>query len=178
MTRAFALAWMCWVISGCATTKPAAYAPLFGAAKRVEEKPLPPDPAEEALPKLPDGSALTEWVEPLEKGSCIDATGKAVGSKPCPAVEGLAVSEGQATRDLLFRTRYRELRRLYDADRGIWSAHRELYEERLRTADEALKKAEPDWWQRNKGEVGTITGFVLGVAVTIGVVYALTPATK
>ena len=62
--------------------------------KRVEQRPLPPDPATEPLP---DGVPKVEWVRPLERGECEKAP------KPCPAVSGLAISEARAFRDAKYR---------------------------------------------------------------------------
>jgi hypothetical protein len=86
---------------------------------------------------------------------------------------GILVSEARAARDALFRIRYRELRRTYEADRQVWGAHRELYEEQIRRDREALEQARPDWWEQNDATVvGAIT-FILGAAITVGIVAAI-----
>lgn len=149
------------LLIGCAT--PAAYVPTVAVSptKRVEMQPLPPDPSTEALPA---GTPAGEWLEPLEKGQ--------------PASKsGLLTSEARATRDGLFRIRYPELRRNYEADRMVWQAHRELYEERLKAADEALKKAEPGWFQQHAFQLGVVGGFLIGAATTVALTFALHSAT-
>ena len=150
------------LLIGCAT--PSAYVPTVSLSpdKRIEEKPLPSDPASEALPpETPAG----DWIVPAEKGQPVEKS-------------GLLVSEGRAARDALFRIRYPELRRNYEADRAVWKAHRELYEERLKAADEALKKAEPGWWQQHGPAVGMVAGFIVGAGLTVALTYALSPPTK
>lgn len=142
---------------GCAT--PAAYVPTVAMERRIEEKPLPPDPATEPLPA---GTPAGDWLEPVEKDQKLTRS-------------GLLVSEARATRDGLFRIRYPELRRNYEADQQVWKAHRELYEARLKAADEALKKAEPGWWQQHGPAVGMVGGFLVGAALTVALTYALNP---
>jgi hypothetical protein len=79
------------------------------------------------------------------------------------------MSEAKAARFGLFKVRYVELRRLYAADRMIWKAHRELYEERLQLADRTIQELQPGWWDRHKGEVGVLGGFILGVGSAFAV---------
>lgn len=164
------------VASGCATT-PMVPQPLIAAEKAVEAKPLPPDPALEALPA---GTPVGDWVEALEAASCLDKAGKALpgAPSPCPARSGIASSEARAARDALYRIRYPELRRMYEADRQLWGAHRELYEERVRTGAEELKKAQPNWWQQHGPALGVVGGFVVGAAMTVAITYAVNQATK
>ncbi len=163
------------LVTGCATV-PVAPTVLLNPAKYVEARDLPPDPALEALPpETPKG----EWVEALEAGACADSSGKALSGapKPCPARSGLLVSEERLARDLLFRTRYTELRRVFEADRIIWSAHRELYEARIRQTEEALNKAQPNWFQQNALQIGVVGGFIIGAAMTIAITYAVEQVT-
>lgn len=149
---------------------PRAYVPTVpdSVMKRVEGRELPPDPATESLPEgLPAG----DWVEPIEKGECLDDDGTPDLSapRPCPLRSGIAVSEERAYRDGLFRARYRELRENYKADRMVWGAHRELYETRLEAADKVIQNLQPNWWDRNKLQLGLVGGVVLGIATTIAV---------
>jgi hypothetical protein len=144
---------------GCAT--PSAYVPTVAVERRIEEKPLPPDPATEPLPT---GTPSGDWLEPAEKGQTLTRS-------------GILISEARATRDGIFRIRYPELRRNYEADRQVWMAHRELYEARLKAADEALKKAEPGWWQQHGPALGMVAGFLVGAALTVALTYALSPPT-
>ena len=157
--RLLSLACACALVGACASYKP--YMPTVPeGTKRVEVTPLPPDPAEEPLP---DGFAKGEWVEPLEAGGCLDQP------QPCPKRSGIAVSEERAWRDGLFRLRYKELRRAYEADRSVWGAHRELYEERLKLADHAIQDLQPSWWERHDWQIGVMGGIIAGVATTIAI---------
>lgn len=133
-------------------------------AHRVEEQPLPPDPAQE---KLPDGVPVGDWVEPLEAGSCAQAPAT------CPPRSGIVVSEARAARDALYRIRYPELRRTFEADRQVMKAHRELYEERLRHADLAIQKLQPGWWQRHGSSIAFIGGFLLSTVASVAVFAAV-----
>jgi hypothetical protein len=138
--------------------------------KRVEERELPPDPGEEKIPEeIPKGN----WVEPIEKGECLDVNGTPDPDtvRPCPSKSGIAVSEERAFRDGLYRVRYKQLRKLYVADRDVWSAHRELYEERLKLADKAIHDLQPSWFDRNKMQLGVIGGVVLGIATSVAILY-------
>jgi hypothetical protein len=150
--------------SACAGVRP--LEPTVRPEKRIENVPLPPDPEVE---KLEGDIPPDEWVEPLEEGLCIDAQGRVLpdAPKPCPARSGVSMSEAKAARFGLFKIRYIELRKLYVADRSVWTAHRELYEERLKLADQAIQDLQPTWWDRHKGEFGMIGGFVIGTVVTI-----------
>ena len=166
MTRLLSLACACALVSACAGYKP--YFPTVPkGTKRVESTPLPPDPAKEPLP---EGFAKGDWVEPLEAGGCLDKKGETTAEGfPCPARSGIAVSEERAYRDALYRTRYKELRTTCEADRQVFGVHRELYEERLKLADQALQDAVPGWWDRHKFQVGTVGGIILGAAATIAI---------
>lgn len=156
----------------CAGPRP--YAPTVpdSLSKRVEQRELPPDPAKE---KLPSETPSGDWVMPLERGECLDERGRAVSEAtvPCPAKSGVAVSEERAYRDGLFRIRYTELRKTFEADRQVWSAHRELYEERLKLADKAIHDLQPGWWDRNKLEVGLIGGTVIGIVTSVAILYVM-----
>lgn len=160
-------------VVGCAGPRP--YVPTVpeSATKRVEKAPLPPDPAEE---ELPAEVSKGDWVEPLEEADCLnsDGTPRKGAPRPCPSRSGIAVSEERAFRDAKYRIRYRELRRNYEADREVWGAHRELYEERLKLADQAIQDLQPSWWDRHKFQLGVIGGIVLGVASSVAII-AVTP---
>lgn len=155
-------------LTNCATVQPTLPTVLPG-QKRVEDTPLPQDPATE---KLPDGTPRGEWVLPLEKGSCLkaDGTPKEKAPQPCPSLSGISLSEEKAARLTLFKIRYPELRLNYKADRQVWKVHRELYETRLKLADQAIQKLQPGWFQRHKFELGIIAGFITGVGVSFGAV--------
>jgi hypothetical protein len=126
--------------------------------RRPELEPLPPNPRDEAL----EGAFVgEEWVEPLLKGHEAPKS-------------GLLVSASRAARDILFRTRYDELRKLVEADRTVWSAQRAWYEERLRLSAEEIQRLQPTWWDQNKDVILFCAGVVLGVGATVGVVGVVT----
>lgn len=167
MRPSFACALACALVCACAGYRP--YVPTVPeGTKRVETVPLPPDPAAEPLP---EGYAKGDWVEPLEAGSCLDKKGETVAeaSAPCPLRSGIAISEERAYRDALYRTRYKELRTTCEADRQVMGAHRELYEGRLKLADQAIQDLQPGWWDRHKFQIGTVGGIILGAAATIAI---------
>lgn len=161
------------VLAGCATTN-SAYVPTVALTpeKRVETRPLPPDPATEALPP---GTPPGDWAQAQEVGECFDKNGKALpgAPSPCPAKAGLLLSEAKVARDVMYRIRYPELRKSYEADRAVWAAQRELYETRLNDAQKALHDAEPNWFQRNAGQLGVVGGFVLGAGMAVAIVFAV-----
>jgi len=136
--------------------------------KRVESRELPPDPAVEPIPdNIPKG----DWVAPIEKGECLDASGtpETGAPSPCPVESGIVISEERAYRAALYRIRYRELRKTYESDRMVWSAHRELYEERLKLAGQAIEDLQPSWFDNNKFPLGVVGGVVLGIATSVAI---------
>lgn len=153
-------------VTACAS--PRVVAPTVAESHRVETEPLPPDPETEKL----EGSAPDEdWIEPLEPGSCVDVSGKPLPgiTRPCPARAGIAMSEARAARFGLFKIRYKELRINYVSDRKVWAVQREVYETRLKLADQAIQDLQPDWWDRHKGEFGVIGGFIIGAAISVSI---------
>jgi hypothetical protein len=99
---------------------------------------------------LPPG----DWVESIEEGA------------PAPKA-GILISEERAWRNAQYRIRYPELRKNYEADRGVMGAHRALYEERYATQKQKIQELQPGWWDQNKVWVGTLGGTVLGCVVTV-----------
>ena len=164
--RLSSLACACALVSACAGYRP--YVPTVPqGTNRVEVKPLPPDPAEAALP---EGFAKGDWAEPLEVGGCLDKAGnQTVEMFPCPARSGILLSEEKAWRVGLYQIRYRELRRNYSADQEVWGVHRELYETRLKLADQAIQDMQPGWWDRHKFQIGTVGGIIIGVAASVAI---------
>lgn len=160
-------------LAGCATTQAAPTIPNKPSS-RVEAQPLPPDPETEEV----EGLDPADWVVPLEAASCIDSNGDVTeeATRPCPDRSGIAVSEGRAVRDKLYRIRYKELRLNYEADRKVWAAQRELYEQRLQDANKLLEEAQPSWFQQHALEIGVLSGSVLGAAMAVGIVYSMAPA--
>ena len=140
----------------------------------VETRPLPPDPSTEALPT---GTDPADYTEPQEPGECLDAQGRPLPTapRPCPARGGLLLSDARVIRASFYQIRYRELRIGYEADRGVWTAHRELYEGQLRRAEEHIRSLQPSWLERNALSLGLAGGFVLGAVTTIVLVSVLPP---
>lgn len=143
--------------TACATVPPPAPSVFIEAPRRPEGRELPPNPREE---ELAGKFSEKEWVEPAEKGQTL-------------AKAGLLVSESRMARDILFRTRYDELRRIYEADRMVWKTHRDYYEERLNLAHDEIRRLQPTWWDRNKDSVMLVGGVVVGFGLTLGVVQAV-----
>lgn len=135
---------------------------------RVETRELPEDPA---TMEVPANLERGDWVVPVNKGECLDEEGtpETEAPNPCPFFNGIAVAEERAYRDGLYRIGYKELRTLYELDRQVWAAHRELYEERLKLADRAIQDLQPSWFDRNKLQLGVIGGVLVGVATTVAV---------
>lgn len=139
----------------CATVPPAKPEPFIEVARRPESHELPPNPREEKLDFKGD-----EWVEPAEKGQTL-------------AKAGMLVSESRMARDIVFRARYDELRKFYEADRMVWKTHRDYYEERLLLAQDEIRKLQPTWWDHNKDTVMLVGGVLVGFGLTLGVVEAV-----
>ena len=147
---------------GCAGIKPAE--PYVPKDDWEETKTLPPHPEDIKLyPKTKKG----DWIEPSIVGSCIGANGdiRPELGFPCPPKSGLLVSEERVARDILYRSEYKRLRTFYEADRLVWRAHRALYEERLKLAQERINELRPNWWERNAFQIGIGGGLVLGVSL-------------
>jgi hypothetical protein len=167
MKQWMGLGGMVALLTGCATAAQPRF--LVTPDRQPEARTLPPDPATEPLPQgVP---ATSDFVEPSEPGSCLDAQGRPVmdAPRPCPNRAGILVGETRAARDGLFRLRYRELRVLYDADRQVWQAQRALYEGQLQRADEHIQSLRPNWWQQNALGLGIGGGFLLGTVTVISV---------
>ena len=130
----------------------------------VETEELPPDPATEELAGDPPGAE--DDVEPYEPRDPHN-----------PSWAGVVVSERRAARDGLYRIRYKEIRARYDADRQIWTVHREAYEVRLNLAETRILELQPTWWDDHKGLVLGLSFFVVGVGTAMGM-YALATRTK
>lgn len=141
-------------ISGCLPKTGEVTPPLILVERRIEERPLPVLP--KADPSLMSINPKDDWVEALE-----------VGDKVAKA--GIEISEYRAATDLVYRLRYDELRSLYEADRSVFRAHRELYEVQCARLTKENKKLD-NWWSRNKLECGVIGGFVIGAGMSIAIV--------
>jgi hypothetical protein len=166
------------LLSGCGASTASQVRPLVAEDRRPEVRELPQDPRLEALPDGTPSDPPENFVEPLEAGSCVAVGSKVLPSAPCPPQSGLLVSEARAARDAMFRIRYPELRRTYEADRQVWAAHRELYEAQVAADREEIERLQPTWWTQNGFAIGTAAGFILGAAVTIAITFAVDEATS
>lgn len=138
------------LLVGCATV-PKPVEPLISVDRRPEGKSLPPNPREEKL-DLPGPETVTA----VEKGSVV-------------TTPGLLATEARVARDILFRTRYDELRRVFEADRSVWSVQRALYEEQLQRLAEQNAKLQPTWWDQHKEVFYFVAGTLIGFGVTYGI---------
>ncbi len=144
---------------GCATVQTPAPLPLIPEtqAQRPETQPLPPDPATVAIdPKF--GTA--DFIEPLAPGGCAG-----------PKQGGILMSEAHAARLGLYQSGYKLLLADDVGARQVWAAERTLYETNYQIDQAALKKAEPTWIQKHAFELGIVSGLVLGIAISLGVLY-------
>lgn len=146
---------------------------MVSADRRPEARELPAEPDDKPLPEGIPREPGEDHVVPLERGQCVSEDGSRVAPGPCPDWSGIAVSEARAARDALYRISYTELRRLYEADRQVWAAHRELYEAQIREDRKEIERLQPDWWERHDGTVIGVGAFIVGAALTVGVVSAV-----
>jgi len=167
---------------GCATAPKPVVAPVVREAQRAEERPLPEDPD---LAELPVDQGVDFKPVPVEAGECLpegqDGPPEGV-ERPCPALSGILISERTAWKARLYQIRYKEMRKLYQSDRLLWGAHRELYEEKLNLSREELQRvhdeATPTWWEENDGTIGLISGLILGGVISIGIAAGINEAEK
>lgn len=139
---------------GCGSAAPVVVYSGMPERQHVEKKELPAAPDAEPIPTKED------WVRPMPKGQCAEK-------------DGLLISPAKAARAKKWQLGYKSLRDLYEVDREIWGQTRIVYDERLKAANKDIERLSPTWWDNNKGTVGFVTGIVLGVAATVGIVYAV-----
>lgn len=153
---------------------------MVGEDRRPEARELPIDPRLEPLPEGTPTEPSENFVEPLEAGSCIEAdTEIAAGAGyPCPPQSGILVSEARASRDALYRIRYPEMRRTFEADRQVWAAQRELYEAQIAADRREIERLQPTWWEQHDGQVLTAVGVVVGAAITVAITFAVNQASE
>lgn len=152
------------VMLGCAGRQSPEPNYTIAKTRWVETEELPPDPATEELDgELEGDEADVEPYEPRDPHN--------------PSWAGIVISERRAARDGLYRIRYPELRTRYEADRQIWTVHREAYELRLELAETRIGELQPTWWDEHKGLVIGLSFFVVGVGTAMGA-YALATRTK
>jgi hypothetical protein len=148
---------------GCGASTPVVQYSGIKKSQHVETKPLPERPDAKPIPKDKD------WVVPLQASTCtVKKTGKVVETK-----DGILLSPEKAVRAKQWKVDAVNVRTLHDIDRGIWGHHRVVYEERIGQANRHIKTVSPSWWSENKGTIAWASGFLLGAAATIGIVYAV-----
>lgn len=157
---------------GCGASQAPQVRPIVAEDRRPEARALPIDVREEPLPEGTPVTPGEDYVVPVTAGECEGAT------EPCPAEDGIQVSEARANRDALYRIRYRELRDTYDADRMVWSAHRELYEAQVAADREEIARLQPSWWELHDAEIMTAVGLVVGAALTVAITFAVNQASE
>lgn len=139
---------------GCGASTPVVQYSGVAEKQHVEKVPLPDRPDKEEIPKDAD------WVKALPAGQSHDK-------------HGVLISPEKAARAKLWKVSYETLRKLYETDRQIVEQHRIIYDERLAQANKEIRRLSPSWWDENKGTVAWATGFVLGAAATISIVYSV-----
>lgn len=175
-------------VFGCGAATTPEVRPLVAENRRPEARELPPDARTEPLPEGTPTEPGEDFVSVIEEGQCIGVGGIQMPDSdddedrfipgPCPEQEGILVSEARANRDALYRIRYEELRRTVEADRRVWSAHRELYEAQVAADREEIERLQPSWWETHDLEIGVAAGLILGAAVTIAITYAVNEASE
>jgi len=157
---------------GCGAAQAPQVRPIVAEDRRPEARALPTDVREEPLPEGTPVTPGEDYVVPVTAGECAGAT------ETCPAEDGIQVSEARANRDALYRIRYRELRDTYDADRMVWSAHRELYEAQVAADREEIARLQPSWWEQHDAEIMAAVGVVVGAALTVAITFAVNQASE
>lgn len=152
------------LVMGCAASTPVIQYAGIKEKQHVENKTLPDRPDKDKIPKGED------WVVPLPAAKC---TLKSDETKVVETDGGILFSPAKAVRAALWKSGYEGLRTLFDIDRQVWREHRIIYDERMGQANAELKRRSPSWWDENKGTVAWASGFLMGAAATIAIVYAV-----
>ena len=101
-----------------------------------------------------DGNSIV----PLEKGD----------EAPFP---GLLYPEAEAAKTLSNKIDLKKLKTDYEADQKAWAAKEGAYKKQI-------DEYKPTWWSEHKGEIGLVSGFILGAATVVVVVFAVNQAQK
>jgi hypothetical protein len=157
---------------GCGAAQTPEVRPIVAEDRRPEARELPIDVRDEPLPEGTPVTPGEDYVMPVTAGECAEAT------EPCPAEDGIMVSEARANRDALYRIGYREMRTTYEADRRVWAAHRELYEAQVAADREEIARLQPSWWETHDGEIMAAVGVVIGAVVTVAITFAVNQASE
>lgn len=118
-------------------------------------------PENKELPNRPDENQIPDeddWVEPIFEGDVADR-------------DGIIMSPEKAVRARQWQVGYESLFDIYSIDREIWEQHRIIYETRIRSANEEIRRLAPTWWDENSLYIGMSSGFVAGVATAITIFY-------
>jgi hypothetical protein len=82
---------------------------------------------------------------------------------------GLLFPEQLAEQTFADKVDLKKLRREYEADKEAWAKKEDAYKKQV----EVLK---PTFWSEYKGQIGLVSGFVLGAATVVVVVFAVNKA--
>jgi len=174
------------IITGCGAAQSPEVRPLVAENRRPEMQEMPLNAQTEPLPEDTPTDLPESYVEPIEMGQCIPVYGTTVPPSeeeqtipgPCPEQSGVFVSEARANRDVIYRIRYREMRRSYEADRQVWSAHRELYEAQIAADRDEIENLQPTWFEQHDGEIMAAVGVVVGAAIAVAITFAVNQASE
>ena len=115
------------------------------------------------LPDRPDLEPLPEDVNyavPLLEGT------------PAPQ-DGILLSPEKTKYYIGFKLNYDKLRGLYDKDRLVWQQQRIYYEETIKESNKQIVNLQPTWWEENKLTTGVVGGILIGVGVSLGIMYGI-----
>lgn len=163
---------------GCGAAQTPELRPMVAEDRRPEARELAQTVRDEPLPEGVPVRPGEGYVVPVTAGECVGEDGSPLVTESYPAESGFMISEARANRDALYRLRYREMRLTYEADRQVWSAHRELYEAQIVADREEISNLQPTWWERHDGTVLTAVGVVVGAAITVAITFAVNQASE
>lgn len=140
---------------GCTAARPAVqYQGIPPGPRRVEDVALPDRPNPESLPEAQN------YAIPLPQGT------------KAPK-DGILLSPEKMERALELMLSYDELRTLYENDRIVWQNQRGTYEDTLVEANKEIVRLNPTWWDDHKLEIGLVGGAVIGIGLSLGVIYGV-----
>lgn len=145
---------------GCTAARPAVqFSGIPAGPRRVEDRAMPARPDSEPLPDD------VNYAEPLLEGD------------KAPR-DGILLSPEKVARFVAIDNGYNQIFGLYESDRVTWQQQRVYYEETIDQANKEIVRLSPTWWDENKFEVGLVGGFIVGVGVTLGIVYGVDQLTN
>lgn len=114
---------------------------------------------------LADPSADAPVITPLEEGQ----------SAP---FSGVLFPEEAAEKAFVSVVDLKRCKSAYAADQQAWEAKEVAYKQGQVDYQSQLKKDQQGWFEQNKGLIGGVLGFVLGVGVTLLVVHEVKVAQR